>query len=63
MFENFRTGANMLGTDIKNTLLGYLTKHLVSIISMIKDDKQYDIDKDVDYDLADKFPYERSDEK
>ena len=45
VFENFRTGANMLGTDIKNTLLGYLTKHLVSIISMIKDDKQYDIDK------------------
>ena len=45
VFENFRTGANMLGTDVKNTLLGYLTKHLVSIISMIQDDKQYDIDK------------------
>lgn len=45
VFENFRTGANMLGTDVKNTLLGYLTKHLVSIVSMIKDDKQYDIDK------------------
>ena len=26
-------------------------------------DSHFDIDKDVDYDLADKFPYERSDEK
>ena len=47
--HSFKAGAQLLDTNSVNTLLGYLTKHIMSVFDMAKD--------------YDNFPMEKWDEK
>lgn len=40
VFFNFEEGGKILGNTKEQTLLYYMSKHIVSIVSMIKDDKE-----------------------
>lgn len=55
-FDSFKQGAGITGWQPDQVLLGYLTKHLASIISMINSDKQFSKEK-VDEKIGDAINY------
>ena len=55
-FDSFKRGAGLTGWKPDQVLLGYLTKHLSSMIEMINSDKQFTREK-VDEKLGDILNY------
>ena len=44
-FASFKTGAKLQGITPKQCLLGYATKHIVSISDMIRTNKKFTLDR------------------
>jgi len=55
-FDTFKMGAGLTGWKEDQVLLGFVTKHLISIISMINSDQQFTKDR-VDEKIGDAINY------
>lgn len=55
-FDTFKLGTGITGWKPDQVLLGFLTKHLISIISMINSDQQFTKDR-IDEKIGDAINY------